>query len=103
MIEVLSDDRAVISWYSYDSQGAQMWMVGIGTIDDGTIHIDEMLVTRRIGTNPDAFILDNWGSLDFEFVDCNNATVTYQSTGERGAGSLNATRIFSLSGLECLQ
>ncbi len=101
MIEVLADDRAVVSWYSYDNQGAQMWMVGIGTLDDGTIHIDEMLVTRRIGTNPDQFILDIWGSLDFDYVDCNNATVRYQSTGERGAGSLNATRIFSLSGLEC--
>ena len=103
MVEVLAGNRAVVSWYTYDSQGAQMWMIGIGQIDDMTIHIDEMLVTRRTGTDPDEFILDNWGSLDFELADCNNATVTYQSTGEFGAGSLNATRIFSLSGLACIQ
>ena len=105
LIEVLAENRALVTWYSYDLQGMQMWLIGVGEISGSIIQIDEMQVTQGpvFGTefDPDDVILDVWGSLEIEFIDCNSATVTYQSMAGFGNGVLNAIRLTSLSGLEC--
>ncbi len=106
-IEVLADGRAVVTWYTYDLQGAQMWLIGVGEITGNSIHIDEMLVTQGavfgLDFDPDDVILSNWGILDIEFDECDSAEVSYQSNGEFGSGTLQAIRLTALAGLECMQ
>ena len=105
MIQVLDDNRALINWYSYNSDGAQMWMTGVGTISGDTIHVEEMLITNGgiFGPqfNPDDVELTIWGSLTITFVDCDNATVEYVSVTGLGSGVLNPIRLTEVAGLEC--
>jgi len=105
LIEVLAGSLALVTWYSYDQQGNQMWLIGVGEISGSTIRIDEMQVTHGpvfgMDFNPDDVILESWGSLEIEFIDCNSATATYQSITGFGSGTLNASRLTNLSGLEC--
>ncbi len=105
LIEVLAENRALVTWYSYDQQGKQMWLIGVGEISGSIIQIDELQVTHGAvfgpDFDPDDVILNTWGSLEIEFIDCNSATFTYQSITGFGSGALNAIRLTNLSGLEC--
>ena len=105
LIEVLAENRALVTWYSYDQEGKQMWLIGVGEISGSIIQIDELQVTHGtvFGTNfhSEDVILNIWGSLEIEFIDCNSATFTYQSITGFGSGALNAIRLTNLSGLEC--
>ena len=33
VIEVTSDERAAIYWFTYDNEGNQRWFIGVGTLD----------------------------------------------------------------------
>ncbi len=106
MIEVLSGERALVTWYSYNFDGAQMWLVGVGQINGSVIHIDDLQIGsgRVFGPDfdPDDLAFSSWGSVDIEFNDCNSALISYLGTGVFGGGTLNATRLTQLAGLECV-
>jgi len=106
LIEVLSDDVALVYWFSYDADGNQAWFVGVGTIDGKTITINDVLIPR--GTvfgddfDPGAVLLDAWGTIIIVFDGCDNGTLTYESViPEFGSGTLQLVRITSIPGLEC--
>jgi cytochrome c peroxidase len=105
LIEITSNNQGVITWYTYDGEGNQVWLLGVGVIQDNSIDIADMLITSGgvFGPlfDPDAVVLEPWGSLLVEFIDCNSANFTYRSSA--GTGVLHATRLTALSGLGCSQ
>lgn len=105
LIEITSNNQGVITWYTYDGEGNQIWLLGVGAIEDNTINIVDMMITSGgvFGPlfDPDAVVLAPWGSLLVEFIDCNNANFTYRSSA--GTGVLHATRLTALNGLGCSQ
>ena len=37
LLEILADDRAVVSWFSYDSEGNQAWFLNAGNVEGNKI------------------------------------------------------------------
>ncbi|TCT00757.1 hypothetical protein EDC25_102122 [Pseudofulvimonas gallinarii] len=62
--------QAIVTWYSYDSEGRQHWVLGTGRLDaEERLRIDDLHSTRgaRFGAafDPDDVERFAWGTLDF--------------------------------------
>ncbi len=104
-MEVLSDGRVLVYWFSFDPAGARRWFFGVGRIEDDVLVFDEMLTTRgaRFGDAFDPADVDvqTWGSLQLD-MGCNGGEATYASTEAGfGSGVLTLIRITGLAGLAC--
>jgi hypothetical protein len=106
-IEILANGEAHVTWYTYDKNGQQAWIVGVGTVNGNTINVTETMTTRGAvfgeAFNPDDVVRDAWGSILFTFRDCNHAKVNYAGPAAFGTGTLNLERLTSISGLDCTQ
>jgi serine protease len=88
LFQKLNADLAVAYWFTYDSQGNQAWVGGVGEFVDGAIIVNEVVqpVGGRFGPNysPSQVTRIPWGSMAMSFKDCKNATM--QSFGREGYG-----------------
>lgn len=103
VVEVLENDRAVVVWMTYDHDGNQMWLQGIGDIEEvarynGLLTIDDMRIYSGSywGSDFDASDVTSthFGSVTLGFWLCNHADMTYDSP-EFGSGSLSLARLTS--------
>ena len=105
VLEVLSDHRVLVYWFSYDPQGNRRWFFGVGEIVGGNLVFDEMHTTHGgifgTGFDPDQVQLESWGSLELE-LECESGIARFTPT-EAGfsQGVLNLTRLTFLRGLSC--
>lgn len=99
-------DQAIVTWYSYDDQGDQYWMLGTGQLDaEGRIRFPDVHATRgaRFGAafNPNDVERFAWGELTFE-LGCKGGTASYNSVLPAfGSGNLDLTRLTSLHEVSC--
>ena len=107
VIEPFSATQAGAYWFTYDANGEQAWLLGIGTLEGNRLVIDGTL--RPVGTNFgsgfDAARVErtSWGRVEFEFGSCNTTTVRYTSAAEGfGNGTLTAQRLTKLASATCL-
>jgi hypothetical protein len=96
-LQWMSRDEALVVWFSYDADGNQYWMTGIGKHEDGRIEFPMLHATRggRFGPDfdPDAVELVEWGSLDMA-LECSAGEANYESPLlEFGSGSFELTRL----------
>jgi hypothetical protein len=91
--------RAVVYWYTYnsDGSGAQAWVVGTGPVVADTI-IADMTITdgTGFGASFDANDVNRtpWGQVRIKFDGCGSATVSYESLDSNyGSGSYPLQRI----------
>lgn len=105
LIEILGPDRALVYWFTYDSAGNQVWIVGVGPIFDDRIIIPEAIITSGgffgPGFDPDTVVRAEWGVLEFIFHDCGSATFNYIGPPGFGSGTQNLVRITELQRLGC--
>jgi hypothetical protein len=105
VLEVSSSDSAVVYWFTYDKQGKQRWMIGIGAIQGSRIIFDELLTTGGAKFGPDFDPADveytTWGTLELAFTGCDSATATYTGPPDFGSGSLSLQRLSRISGQSC--
>ena len=94
--------RAVIAWYTYDPDGSgnQAWVVGTGQVIGQTIISSDVVITEGAvfgeGFNEDDVQRTLWGQIRIDFTDCNNATLSYNSTVEGfGSGETSIQRLTS--------
>ncbi|MEM9301840.1 MAG: sulfatase-like hydrolase/transferase [Pseudomonadota bacterium] len=104
-IEALDDGRAVVYWFSYDSEGNQAWFVGAGAQDDGLIAIDDMTITEGGRFGPDFDPADvtraSWGSLAVE-LGCDFGKLDYLSSLEPfGSGKQTLNRLTRVGAPAC--
>ncbi len=105
-LQILADNRANLSWYTYDTEGKQMWLVGVGQVSGDEIFFPQMALATT-GTvfgadfNPDEVVLTDWGSVRFYFESCHQAGMTYQSILGFGHGGLQPTRLTLHAGTDC--
>lgn len=105
VLEVLADQRALVYWFSFDSQGARRWFFGTGRIDGASLLFDEMYTTAGgvfgPGFDADAVAVEPWGSLELD-LGCDHGEARFEPT-EAGfpAGALDLTRLTTLGGLGC--
>ncbi|MDZ7790684.1 MAG: hypothetical protein U5L08_09370 [Xanthomonadales bacterium] len=68
----------VLTYYTY-LNGEQVWLIGLGTLDDGGINFDSMSITDGADYgadfDPDDVESRRWGSIDMDFIDCNRAVL----------------------------
>lgn len=103
IVEVLEGNRAVVYWFSYQTDGRQRWMMGVGTVEGNRIVLDELLDTRggRFGAefDPDDVQLQKAGSLSINFEGCAKAVANYSV--DNVGGSQVLTRLTELDGHRC--
>lgn len=108
-IEVLATNppQLAIYWFVFAPHGGQAWIVGTGPISGRRAVIQGFQVSGTGALFPPNFNQTAtqsvpWGSLTFDFTDCNNGQVSWNSTvPDFGAGTLAITRLTMPSGLSC--
>jgi len=106
MLEVLSDNRLLAYWFSFDPAGdSQAWFGGIGTYSGNTATIPDVILPsggRWIPNfDPRAIVLQPWGTLTFTFQNCNSGQVEFTSGLGYGSGSMNLSRLTQPAGVTC--
>ncbi len=104
--------QLVFDWFTFDNDGLPFWISGNATINASnptSVTVPAVYLTNGgfagdFGANATA---NPWGTVTFEFPDCNHLTVTYASNGSQpsfvptGSGTLNLQRLVSVNGLTC--
>jgi uncharacterized protein (DUF1800 family) len=106
-VEILGSgaNRSMLAiWYTY-LDGQQRWMTATGPISGNTATLSATITTGA--DFPPAFnagdvVRSPWGTMTFTSVDASHATWQWNSTvAGYGSGSMNLTRLTSLSGRDC--
>lgn len=81
MVEVLNAEAALVYWFTYDSEGNQRWLLGVGEVDERAIRITRLDIATggRFGPEFDADTIERarWGTLTLRLWPCQGASVTY--------------------------
>lgn len=101
----LSHDQALLMWFSYDPDGNQYWMIGMGDYEDGRIEFPELFATHgaRFGEafESDDVEFDEWGSLSLE-IECLDGTAQYDSeVSGFGSGGFELNRLTQVARPSC--
>jgi hypothetical protein len=107
MLEVLDDHRLLAYWFAFDPNGAPTWFGGVGRIEN-----DLAIVEADTGANgawipnfdPATYHLLQWGTLMFQFTDCDHGRVDFTgnfSMSAFGYGEMSLTRLTHPAGLAC--
>ena len=73
MIDVAKDGVVAVSFYTYDTQGGQMWIIGAGTVNGNAFVIDFEVTDGGIyGSAFDPLLVNHypWGTGTFTFTSC---------------------------------
>ncbi len=104
-LQWLSRNEALIFWYTYDSEGHQQWLTGVGGRKGDQIVFPEMTVTfgARFGAafDPDDVEQQSWGMLALE-LDCDGGAIAWDATkAGYGAGTMELERLTGLQRPAC--
>jgi len=78
LIDVASDGVVVVSYYTYDTQGNQFWLIGSGRRSEGTVSMSLYTTDGGIyGADFDPTTVNRhfWGIGTFTFQSCSSGTV----------------------------
>ena len=106
-IEDLPDGRMLIYWFTFDTAGNPLWLIGQGErTAQNTLGVDAYRVRgTHFGNDfdPAALRQERWGRMEFDFLDCNRARFRYAATDAAyGSGEYQAQRLTELAGAPCL-
>jgi hypothetical protein len=112
-IEVIANNQVVVFFYTFDPEGNNVWVVGVGTqenVDQDSGFATIPMYTTMGGKfpplyDPSMITKTPWGTLTLHFTDCNSGQATWTIDG--GAtqgytdGQMPIVRITSIPGLTC--
>jgi len=105
LLQFPADDRAIATWFTYDAQGRQAWLIGDGHRDGDTVTLD---VVRPVGAGfGDLFdagdvVRQPWGTWTLHLTDCAHVTLDYASQDPAfGSGSRELVRLTQPEGASC--
>lgn len=104
-LQWLDRDSALLTWYTYDAEGNQRWIIGEGQREGDEIEFDSLSTTLggRFGPDfdPEAVELVPWGTLWMN-LNCDDGAMTYDSPlSGFGEGGMNLARLTRLAELPC--
>ncbi len=95
LLENIDGERAVVYWFTYDNDGEQRWLNGVGRIEGNRIRFPELFVTRggRFGPDfdPDLIEREVVASGEFWFSGCTSGWFDYRGFGQEGRFELVRT------------
>ncbi|TDJ31573.1 MAG: glucose dehydrogenase [Gammaproteobacteria bacterium] len=103
LIEVLPTGQLVVYWFTYDSDGNQIWVVGVGNIVGEKATVQGFITDGGVfgpAFDPDDVNRTFWGTLTFMFDGCNSGSMSYESVSF-GSGQMDIVRLTELAGLSC--
>ena len=103
-VAVLDENRTLIFWYVYHTDGTPMFLITVGenqgNSTTGTTYYNTGMKFGEF--NPDDRQQTVWGTSTVTFSDCNTATLEYSSNDPAyGSGSIPMVRLAFVSGLKC--
>lgn len=106
-IEVLPGGVATAFWFAFDNTGNQVWINAVGPLTQDTIAMQAgRVLNGRFppNFNPDTVTRAVWGTLKFEFDDCDHGTVTWTTSDPAftPTGSVRLERLTTIDGLTCI-
>lgn len=106
LLEVLPDSQQVfVTWFTYDDGSSarskigssdHRWLSGLGSIDGNRVEIDLRVTSGGFFDDPTDVArtpAGGYGTLQLEFHDCENATMTYDISEEGLAGTRELVRL----------
>ena len=105
-VEVVSPERAVVFWNTFDPQGNPIWLHIDGAIEGSEIVGDAYYLDGMVWGlfDPSALNKQSWGTVNLVFSDCNSAAIVWNSEfPEYGQGQLPLIRLTSIHGVACHQ
>ena len=108
MLEVLGEqaDSVIISWFTYNNQDEQLWLLANGEITDNTANLNAFYtINSDFPPNYNAAEIDTiqWGEINLLRIDNDNLVMSWQPNSdhsEYGANSVELTRLTKIKGLE---
>lgn len=99
-LEYLFDGRLVFYWFTFTPDGDREWVFGELDVDIGST-VAEGDAFRKLGDGarfppaiePAAIDTEKWGTIRFEFTDCESGSVSWDAVPPYGTGSMNLTRL----------
>jgi hypothetical protein len=106
VVQWLPDGSVLAIMFTYDTNGDQMWIFGVGQSDGKTVTIDAVYPTGFTSWggefDPDEVVLSPWGTFTLTWTDCSTLTFEYASNIDGyGNATRNYSRLTSLNGLTC--
>jgi hypothetical protein len=96
------DDFIFVAWFTYgeSSDSGQRWLTAQGPLTNKRAEISVYETTGGSFNNPAPVNSEAIGAMTIEFIDCNNARLTYDLTDETLSGSIDIVRL--IPGAEAL-
>ncbi len=101
-----ADSLFTVTWYTYDNQRQQMWLLGTQTFNQGDTSVTVALLRptgTRFGNNFSSEDVTKgvWGLVTFDFLSCNEATATINTSTGFGTGVIPLNKLTNNSGANC--
>lgn len=108
MLEILSGNRAVMYWFTYDTEGNQDWYTAEGEIRGNRILFPELVRVSGgefgPGFDPDQVMRTVVGSASFIWSDCDNGAMDWlidRDGNGRRHGRMQLQRLSRVMGIDC--
>lgn len=106
-VEELPGDRTLAYWFTFDPQGRQAFILGVGQRVGDEVELEGTLMTRgaRFGADFDPADVEHvpFGQMRIRFTSCNAMEVTYASSiAGYGSGTRSAVRLSQLASSHCI-
>lgn len=105
IMEFVDEDQVLTYWFTYDTDGSQMWMLGVGEVDESLNAEIPLLRSSggRFGAefDPENVFLDEWGTVDFRFDACDGASYSWAAAPPYDSGAFALSRLTELKNTVC--
>ncbi len=94
--------KAEVTWYTYDSNGQQMALSGIGTVNNETITVDSLQLSEGAEFFTGNSTVSDMGGLTMTWDQCRTAQVNYDlSPSNMGSGGMEIQQLSNLADTDC--
>lgn len=106
MIEILSEQEALVYWFTYDNDGNPLWLFNVGEIEGNLIKVDLLEPSGpRFPPNfdPDQLQLEPWGTLNIALDGCSTGAAVWNVDDGSllSNGQMPLERLTAVHGTDC--
>ncbi|MBT8056411.1 MAG: hypothetical protein KJO72_05680 [Gammaproteobacteria bacterium] len=108
LVEMLADQRAVMYWFTYDTEGKQDWYTAVGEVRGNRLVFPEMILVSGgefgPGFDPEKVTRSVIGSASFTWSGCDSGVMDWVIDGDSGPlrqGRMKLDRLTNVMALPC--